>query len=451
MPAHIVIAGGGVAAVEAVAALRTLAGPGPRITVVAPEPEFVPRAASVATPFGLGAPTPLSYDTLRRHAPFDLHHGTVARVEPDAHVAVDGDGRRIGYDKLLVCVGARAVPSVPGAITFRGPADAPKVAQAVAEATRLALVTPTASSWSLPAYELAIMAADALRGRGADPEITVVTPEPEPLWVFGAGAGAAIGRMLAERGIARRTSTRALGFRDGALELDFGPPVLAERAIALARQLGPAIEGLPRTGDGFVPVDDHGRVAGTVDVFAAGDATPFPLKQGGLAAQQADAAAELIASELGASVDPEPFRPVLRGLLMTGGAPLYLRAALSHAGEPEDASACPAARRPTAAVSQRALWWPPGKIAGRYLAPLLATARPPSLAAAPLQDDRPLAAAEAQELALLLADEEAGMGDFGQALRALDAAAALGGELPDAWAERREVWRTAHRHALGLS
>jgi sulfide:quinone oxidoreductase len=95
------------------------------------------------------------------------------------------------------------------------------------------------------------------------------------------------------------------------------------------------------------------------------------------------------------------------------------------------------------------LWWPPGKVAGRYLAPLLATARPRSLAAAALEDDRPPAAAAAQELALLLADEEAAMGDFGQALRALDAAAALGGgALPDAWAKRREVWRAAHRHAV---
>jgi len=37
-------------------------------------------------------------------------------------------------------------------------------------------------------------------------------------------------------------------------------------------------------------------------------------------------------------------------------------------------------------VSTRALWWPPGKIAGRYLAPYLATARPRVLADEPLID-----------------------------------------------------------------
>jgi sulfide:quinone oxidoreductase len=183
-------------------------------------------------------------------------------------------------------------------------------------------------------------------------------------------------------------------------------------------------------------------------VFAAGDATTFPLKQGGLATQQADAAAEAIAAELGVAVEPVPFRPVLRGLLMTGGAPLYLRSRLSPVGEPQSSTARRTRRRPASAVSRRALWWPPGKIAGRYLAPLQATARPPVLAAAQLQDYGPGPAADdrddAFELALLLAEEDAAMGDFAQAVRALDAAAALtGGVLPDEWARRREQWSAA--------
>ena len=129
-PPHIVIAGGGVAAVEAVAALRALAGPLPRITLLAPEAELTPRAASVATPFGFGAPSPLPFDAIRRHARFDLHRGTLKRVEPEEHVAVDDHGEPIRYDKLLVAVGARPEPAVPGAITFAGPADAPAVARA---------------------------------------------------------------------------------------------------------------------------------------------------------------------------------------------------------------------------------------------------------------------------------------------------------------------------------
>jgi sulfide:quinone oxidoreductase len=85
---------------------------------------------------------------------------------------------------------------------------------------------------------------------------------------------------------------------------------------------GPALAGLPADSRGYLPVDANGRVAGIAGVYAAGDATSFPVKQGGLATQQADAAAAAVAADLGLGPDPEPFQPVMRGLLLTGGAPL---------------------------------------------------------------------------------------------------------------------------------
>jgi CBS domain-containing protein len=100
-------------------------------------------------------------------------------------------------------------------------------------------------------------------------------------------------------------------------------------------------------------------VHGLADVFAAGDITSFPVKQGGIAAQQADAAAEMIAANAGADLTPHPFRPVLRGLLLTGRQPRYLRHQITGgAGDPSAASSEP-------------LWWPPAKIVGHYLAPFL--------------------------------------------------------------------------------
>ena len=219
--------------------------------------------------------------------------------------------------------------------------------------------------------------------------------------------------------------------------------------IALPRLVGPATPGLPHGANGFIPVDAHGRVPGVADVFAAGDATTFPLKQGGLATQQADAAAEAIAADLGAAVTPAPFRPVLRGLLLTGGAPLYLRSTLS-------------ARR-RARGRQRHAGRPPSE--HRRLAP--------GAVVAAEQDRRPLPRAAAGHGATAAA---AGRADAGlqrrsgwtttattpansrccwprrtrrsattrQALRALDAAAALtGGVLPEEWAERREQWKAA--------
>src|SRR5439155_1412840 len=94
--------------------------------------------------------------------------------------------------------------------------------------------------------------------------------------------------------------------------------VEAERIVALPTLEGPGILGVPRDDHGFIPIDDRGRVRGLDDVYAAGDAVDFPVKQGGLACQQADAIAEHLAAQAGAPVEPLPFRPVLRGKLLTG-------------------------------------------------------------------------------------------------------------------------------------
>jgi sulfide:quinone oxidoreductase len=101
-------------------------------------------------------------------------------------------------------------------------------------------------------------------------------------------------------------------------------------------------------------------VRGVPDVYAAGDTITFPIKQGGIATQQADAVATAIAARAGAPVRPEPFRPVLRAILLTGETPLYLRS--EPAGSQTEDSV----------AGDELLWWPPAKISGRYLAPFLA-------------------------------------------------------------------------------
>ena len=96
------------------------------------------------------------------------------------------------------------------------------------------------------------------------------------------------------------------------------------------------------------------------NVYAAGDITTFPIKQGGIAAQQAVAAARSIAADAGAPVVPEPFDPILRGLLLTGDQDRYLRADVEGG------------RGAATIVDADPLWWPPGKLAARYLTPFLA-------------------------------------------------------------------------------
>jgi sulfide:quinone oxidoreductase len=311
--------------------------------------------------------------------------------------------------------------------------------------------------WALPIYELALMTAGHLRERGAKATVWLVTPEEEPLELFGPAAARAIEPMLKARGIRLRTSSRPALVRDRVMVLTGGGEVYVDRVITLPQLEGPGLPGLPHDKHGFIPVDSHGRVSGVDDVYAAGDVTTFPLKQGGLAAQQADAVAEMIAAELGVPLTPKPFHPVLRGLLMTGGAPLYLRAEPQRL--PRQATvaieATPRRRsaREASSAAGQPLWWPPAKIAGRYLGPFLATARPQPLSSELLHDrvavpGAPLSEAEYQdalELALLLADCDARWGDYGAALNALDAAQALQGALPPEYEARRREWTAAAR------
>ena len=94
--------------------------------------------------------------------------------------------------------------------------------------------------------------------------------------------------------------------------------------ISLPRLEGRPIDGIPHDEDGFIGVDEHGGVIGLERVYAVGDVTTFPVKQGALATQQADTVAETIAAAAGAGIEPEPFDPVLRGVLFTGDQPRYL-------------------------------------------------------------------------------------------------------------------------------
>jgi sulfide:quinone oxidoreductase len=449
MSQRVLIAGSGVAAVEAILALRHLAGRNFDIDLVAPAHALEHRPASVAAPFGLGAPPPLDLHELARRYDVTLVEDELAAVDVDRRQTRLSSGAARPYDHLLIAVGARTEPALAGALTFRGPVDVPMVDWVVDEFKRghrrqLTIVVPPGTTWALPAYELAIMAATELRGH--DVTTTLVTPESEPLWIFGDAAGAALRELLSDRGIELRTATRAARVTDDVLWLESGVAHMADTVISLPRLAGPAVEGVPSDARGFLPTDAHGCVMGADRVLAAGDATTFPIKQGGLATQQADAAALTIAHQLGAPVEPRPFKPVLRGVLLTGGAPLYLRAELDLQGTRRSGTA--KRGRLTGDVSSRALWWPPGKVAGRYLAPYLATARPVRLGEEPLIDRVATPAGSdaaehdaALELALLIADEDAAAGDPAQALHALDAAAALsGGVLPAAYAERRERW-----------
>jgi sulfide:quinone oxidoreductase len=359
----VVIVGGGVAGLEALLALDDLAGDRAMETLVAPRPDFLYKPLLVEEPFGLGPAERHELKPLAEEMGARFVQRAISGVRPKEHAVELDDGSTLEYDYLVVCAGGRFRPALEGATTFPSgsePYTADEVLdRAASKDHRMAFVVPHGVSWSLPLYEIALMTQRRGVERGADVKIAIVTPEAAPLAVFGPAVSAAVGELLEARGIEFFPSSTVRDLREDGITLSPGDRVLGPaEVVALPIMEGPGIDGLPADDHGFIPIDDHARVKGVDDVYAAGDGTNFPIKQGGIATQQADAAAEEIAHRLGAGTQPEPFRPMLRGKLLTGDESVHLRADVAGGGGESEAS-------------PDTLWWPPHKISGRYLAPFL--------------------------------------------------------------------------------
>src|SRR6202034_3399373 len=140
-------------------------------------------------------------------------------------------------------------------------------------------------------------------------------PETAPLAIFGEQASSAVSGLLSDAGITVIPSAHAQVPEAGKVVIEQGETVLAvDRVIVLPELFGPSVRGLPAGEHGFIEIDAHAKVRGVDCVYAAGDAVDFPIKHGGLAAQQADAAAESIAAQAGAPLTPEMFDPVIHGM-----------------------------------------------------------------------------------------------------------------------------------------
>lgn len=373
---RVVIAGGGVAAVEALLALTDLAADLVEVTLLSPQPELELRALTVATPFAKGHERrrfPLAPLAQERGA--TLVQDGLAEVRPAEREVLTTAGERVGYDALLVAVGARPRPAFPGVTTFGSEPLALNGLLADIEegySQRIAFVVPSGVCWPLPAYELALMTRRQATSMGMDPQITIVTPEFSPLAVFGRTASTRVANLLEEAGIEVRLGAHASIAPSGRIGLKPAEETLEpQRIVALPVLDGPRIAGLRHDQDGFVPIDDHTRVLDLRDVYCVGDAANYPIKQGGLATQQADAAALHIAALAGARVTATPFRPVLRGRLFTGDAEQFFVKQV---------------HRPASRLSEIPLWWPPTKVSGRYLTPWIASQDPDAVPPEPVDD-----------------------------------------------------------------
>jgi len=366
-PLRVVVVGGGFAAAEAVLALRAYAGERVEIELVAPEPRFWFRPATTAAPFTDAAIQSFELGALAEETGATLLQGRLEAVTPSVKRIRLQSGAQRSYDALVLALGARARAAVPGAVTFRDQRDAARLQRVVDELRSgllgdLVLTAPAGVGWTLPIYELALLAAGEVERHGLHTTISLVTPEPEALAVFGTHISAAVTTLLAARNIRLICDTVPRDVRRDGLRLADGTRIAADRVIAVPALVGQPISGLPADTDGFLPVT-HGRVDGLQDVYAAGDMTSSPVKQGGLAAQQAEVIAAIIAQHAGANPPPPPATMTLRAQLFGTLEPCFLEATLDHRGTPIPGGSQLHAEAP---------WWPTGTLFGRHLTPWMA-------------------------------------------------------------------------------
>jgi sulfide:quinone oxidoreductase len=371
--AHVVIVGGGFAALETMIALRALAAERVAMTLISPRPFFFYRPAATAEAFFEGPPRAYDLRAITADLGASYQRVRLDSVGSECKYVRLSSGARLSYDSLVLAVGARARSSISGALTFRDQRDVPLFGRLLEDlragsVRRLVFAVPAGVSWSIPMFELALLSRSYARRHGRDVEITVVSPERRPLDVFGPEACGPVEDLLDDRDVRFvGTAAAATVERDGAVMLLSGERIEADRVVAAPQLRGQQIAGVPAGRWGFVPTDDLGRVDGLPAVYAAGDMRTFPIKQAGLATQQADRVAYRIAEDLG-TCKPGPMpRHILQARLLGGDRSMLLRAELDEDGTALDATLGPGDADP---ASGRA------KVFARYLTPYLSAHRP---------------------------------------------------------------------------
>jgi sulfide:quinone oxidoreductase len=203
---RVVVAGGGIAALEVLAGLRALAGERVDATLLAPDRSFSYCPLSMAVP--------ITFLDERNRPLEELAAGWGATFVRDGLTQVDEargrvlthDGDFLSYDALVIAVGARPDHRDPD-MTWSRSADATarlgRILEEIEEGAvrRLAIVVPPRAAWPVDAYEPALVASLAAERAASKTKISVFTAEKAPVEALGAATAEAIAAELARAGI----------------------------------------------------------------------------------------------------------------------------------------------------------------------------------------------------------------------------------------------------------
>lgn len=316
---RVLIAGGGAAGLETTMALRALAAERVELTLVAPDDEFVFRPLSAEPPYSVARGRQVALGRAALDADARFLATTIEAVDPAARIARLADGSEHPYDALVLAVGAEAMPAVDRAVTWDDRADSELLGGLMRDIEQgysrsVAVLIPPGPGWPLRGYELALLIALDASAMGAELKTILVTPEPPPLTLLGGPAAEAVSDELDRAGVTVVSAEHAqveAGRPPAVVLHPSGERLEVERVLALPILRGRRIPGIPADADGFVETDEHCRAHGVEAIWAVGDCTALALKSGGFAVEQADVAAQDIAAQAGAPIEPASFEPGL--------------------------------------------------------------------------------------------------------------------------------------------
>jgi sulfide:quinone oxidoreductase len=122
-PLRVLIAGGGVAGLEALLAVRDLAGDRVELTLLSREAEFVYRPMATAEPFGRGRADRHLLADMASDLEVELIRGELATVDTGSRTAITSAGDHLSYGALLVAVGAGSEPAFRRTLTWTPETD----------------------------------------------------------------------------------------------------------------------------------------------------------------------------------------------------------------------------------------------------------------------------------------------------------------------------------------
>lgn len=350
---HVLVLGGGFAALETAFLLRMRLHDEIDITLASDSDCFVFRPNSIYVPFGAD-PSSLLLDLAKPLARRDIafEHCGVVDVDPHAKVAELADGRRLHYDKLVIATGADThAEEIPGlaehAATVWTPQSMLEVRGRFEEARdrardrehqRVLFLIPPNNKCAGPLYEIVLMFETWLRRQRVRDcvEITWSTYERTYIQAFGPRLHEVVEREFRERGIEGHTEETVdevlpdeVRYRGGSSQpydhLIAFPPYVAARRYA----------SLPSDERGFIRTELETRqVSGHDDVYAPGDAGDFPIKQAFLAFLQADAVADHITSTVTGRAFRQPFDSVSMCIMEMFDKATFAQVPVEATGDP---------------------------------------------------------------------------------------------------------------------